>query len=77
MQCRLVCGRSDGSIVTVPATQTIMLQLMSGKHQKYPNWPQHQVLIGHEGKNLIAPQLEYKAISFLFKIRPCKLFVVP
>jgi hypothetical protein len=43
MQCRLVCGREDGSIIMVPATQTIMLHLLSGKHQKFSNWPQHQV----------------------------------
>ena len=42
-QCRLVIGREDGSIVLVPATQTIMLHLLAGKHQKYINWPQHQV----------------------------------
>ena len=45
MQCRLVCGRNDGSIIMVPATQTIMLHLLSGKHQKFKNWPQHQVRI--------------------------------
>ncbi len=50
MQCRLVCGREDGSIVMVPATQTIMLHLLSGKHQRYTNWPQHQVLLGHSGR---------------------------
>ena len=43
MQCRLVCGREDGSIIMVPATQTIMLHLLSGRHQKFTNWPQHQV----------------------------------
>ena len=50
MQCRLVCGREDGSIVMVPATQTIMLHLLSGRHQKFSNWPQHQVLLGHNGR---------------------------
>jgi len=44
MQCRLVCGREDGSIIMVPATQTIMLHLLSGRHQKFTNWPQHQVI---------------------------------
>jgi hypothetical protein len=44
MQCRLVCGRADGSIIMVPATQTIMLNLLTGKHQKLTNWPQHQVI---------------------------------
>lgn len=43
MQCKLVCGRDDGSIIMVPATQTIMLHLLSGRHQKFTNWPQHQV----------------------------------
>ena len=43
MQCRLVCGREDGSIIMVPATQTIMLHLLAGRHQKFNNWPQHQV----------------------------------
>ena len=49
-QCRLVCGREDGSIIMVPATQTIMLHLLSGKHQKFTNWPQHQALLGHTGR---------------------------
>ena len=46
-QCRLVIGREDGSIVMVPATQTIMLHLLSGRHHKYTAWPSHQVLIGN------------------------------
>ena len=46
IQCKLVCGREDGSIIMVPATQTIMLHLLSGKHQKFTKWPQHQVLLG-------------------------------
>ena len=50
MQCKLVCGRDDGSIIMVPATHTIMLQLLSGRHQKFQNWPQHQILLGHTGK---------------------------
>ena len=50
MQCRLVCGREDGSIILVQATQTIMLHLLSGRHQRNPNWPQHQVLLGHSGR---------------------------
>lgn len=32
---RLVCGREDGSIIIVPATQTVVLQLLHGKHQQY------------------------------------------
>ena len=50
MQCKLACGREDGTIIMVPATHTIMLQLLSGRHQKFQNWPQHQVLLGHTGK---------------------------
>lgn len=34
-QSRLVVGREDGSIIIVPATQTIMLQLLHGNHQQY------------------------------------------
>lgn len=29
---RLVCGREDGSIVIVPATQTAIVQLLQGEH---------------------------------------------
>jgi len=34
-QSRLVIGRQDGSIVIIPATQTVMLQLLHGNHQHY------------------------------------------
>ena len=27
-----------------------MLHLLSGKHQNFSNWPQHQVLLGHAGR---------------------------
>ncbi|XP_014275232.1 WD repeat-containing protein 7 isoform X2 [Halyomorpha halys] len=49
-QGRLVVGREDGSIVIVPATQTVMLQLLHGSHQQYDDWPPHQTLIGHTGR---------------------------
>ncbi|XP_066603876.1 WD repeat-containing protein 7 isoform X2 [Prorops nasuta] len=49
-QSRLVVGREDGSIIIVPATQTVMLQLLHGNHQQYDDWPPHQVLIGHSGR---------------------------
>ncbi|XP_075211701.1 WD repeat-containing protein Rbcn-3B isoform X3 [Lycorma delicatula] len=49
-QSRLVVGREDGSIVIVPATQTVMLQLLHGSHQQYDDWPPHQVLLGHAGR---------------------------
>ncbi|KAL1123821.1 hypothetical protein AAG570_001592 [Ranatra chinensis] len=49
-QGRLVVGREDGSIVIVPATQTVMLQLLHGSHQQYNDWPPHQILEGHAGR---------------------------
>ncbi|XP_017768503.1 PREDICTED: WD repeat-containing protein 7 isoform X2 [Nicrophorus vespilloides] len=49
-QCRLVVGREDGTIIIVPATQTVMLQLLHGNHQQFDGWPQHQVLSGHVGR---------------------------
>lgn len=48
--CQLVVGRSDGSIVLVPATQTIMLHLLAGRHHKYSSWPSHRLLAGHTGR---------------------------
>lgn len=50
LQGNLICGRDDGSIIIMPATQTIMLQFLSGKHQTYENWPQFTLLKGHAGK---------------------------
>ncbi|KAK5648439.1 hypothetical protein RI129_003331 [Pyrocoelia pectoralis] len=50
LQSRLVVGREDGSIVIVPATQTVMLQLLHGNHQQYDGWPPHQILTGHGGR---------------------------
>ncbi|XP_016841798.1 WD repeat-containing protein 7 isoform X4 [Nasonia vitripennis] len=49
-QSRLVVGREDGSIIIVPATQTVMLQLLHGNHQQFDDWPPHQVLLGHSGR---------------------------
>lgn len=49
-QSRLVVGREDGSIIIVPATQTVMLHLLHGNHQQYDDWPPHQRLIGHVGR---------------------------
>lgn len=34
-QSRLVIGRQDGSIIIIPATQSVMLQLLHGNHQNY------------------------------------------
>jgi hypothetical protein len=50
LQCRLVVGREDGTIIIVSATQTVMLQLLHGHHQDFSNWPPHQVLSGHGGR---------------------------
>ncbi|XP_076268921.1 WD repeat-containing protein Rbcn-3B isoform X2 [Rhynchophorus ferrugineus] len=50
LQSRLVVGREDGTIIIVPATQTVMLQLLHGNHQQYHNWPPHQLLSGHHGR---------------------------
>ncbi|GAB6019254.1 Rabconnectin-3B, isoform A [Chamberlinius hualienensis] len=49
LQGTLVCGRDDGSIIIVSATQTVMVQLLYGRHQQYDDWPPHQVLLGHNG----------------------------
>ncbi|XP_026473359.1 WD repeat-containing protein 7 isoform X2 [Ctenocephalides felis] len=56
---RLVVGREDGSIIIVPATQTVMLQLLHGNHQQYVDWPPHQLLTGHQGRVncLLCPSL--------------------
>ncbi len=74
MQCRLVCGREDGSIVMVPATQTIMLHLLAGKHQRYTNWPQHQVLLGHSGRVncLLYPNNEHPRYDVEHLVRSAK-----
>ncbi|XP_066255390.1 WD repeat-containing protein 7 isoform X2 [Euwallacea similis] len=50
LQSRLVVGREDGSIIIVPATQTVLLQLLHGTHQQYHSWPPHQILSGHHGR---------------------------
>ncbi|XP_033929566.1 WD repeat-containing protein 7-like [Melopsittacus undulatus] len=43
----LVCGREDGSIVIVPATQTAMVQLLQGEHALRRGWPPHRTLRAH------------------------------
>ncbi|XP_041110330.1 WD repeat-containing protein 7-like isoform X4 [Polyodon spathula] len=47
---RLVCGREDGSIVIVPATQTAIVQLLQGEHMLRRGWPPHRILRGHRNK---------------------------
>uniref|UniRef100_A0A8C2GRN1 WD repeat domain 7 n=1 Tax=Cyprinus carpio TaxID=7962 RepID=A0A8C2GRN1_CYPCA len=49
-QGRLVCGREDGSIVLVPATQTAIAQLLQGEHMLHRGWPPHRTLRGHRHK---------------------------
>ncbi|XP_078576375.1 WD repeat-containing protein 7-like isoform X4 [Branchiostoma floridae x Branchiostoma japonicum] len=49
-QGRLVCGREDGSIIIVPATQTAKVQLLQCEHTKQRGWPPHRILRGHKGK---------------------------
>uniref|UniRef100_A0A4W4DVR7 WDR72-like alpha-solenoid domain-containing protein n=1 Tax=Electrophorus electricus TaxID=8005 RepID=A0A4W4DVR7_ELEEL len=49
-QGRLVCGREDGSIVLVPATQTAIVQLLQGEHMLRRGWPPHRTLRGHRNK---------------------------
>uniref|UniRef100_A0A8C9WKG6 WD repeat domain 7 n=1 Tax=Scleropages formosus TaxID=113540 RepID=A0A8C9WKG6_SCLFO len=49
-QGRLVCGREDGSIVLVPATQTAIVQLLQGEHMSRRGWPPHRTLRGHRNK---------------------------
>ncbi|XP_015260962.1 PREDICTED: WD repeat-containing protein 7, partial [Gekko japonicus] len=47
---RLVCGREDGSIVIVPATQTAVVQLLQDEHMRRRGWPPHRTLRGHRNK---------------------------
>uniref|UniRef100_A0A3P8YFW5 WDR72-like alpha-solenoid domain-containing protein n=1 Tax=Esox lucius TaxID=8010 RepID=A0A3P8YFW5_ESOLU len=49
-QGRLVCGREDGSVTLVPATQTAIVQLLQGEHMLRRGWPPHRVLRGHRNK---------------------------
>uniref|UniRef100_A0A1L8DNJ5 Putative wd40 domain protein n=2 Tax=Nyssomyia neivai TaxID=330878 RepID=A0A1L8DNJ5_9DIPT len=60
-QSRLVVGREDGTIIIVPATQTVMLQLLHGIHKNYHDWPPHQILTGHRGRvnSLLCPSLAH------------------
>ncbi|KAH1006250.1 hypothetical protein HUJ05_007000 [Dendroctonus ponderosae] len=48
LQSRLVVGREDGTIVIVPATQTVMLQLLHGNHQQYHRIAAEEVLYACE-----------------------------
>ncbi|XP_053212301.1 WD repeat-containing protein 7-like isoform X2 [Panonychus citri] len=52
MQGTLIVGREDGTIIIVPATQTLKLQLLHSQSSQSvnDNWPQYQVLYGHSGK---------------------------
>ncbi|XP_074605206.1 WD repeat-containing protein Rbcn-3B isoform X2 [Brevipalpus obovatus] len=48
-QGTLVVGREDGSIIILPATQTLKMQLLS-RCQTNDSWPPYQMLTGHFGK---------------------------
>ncbi|XP_055317657.1 WD repeat-containing protein 7 isoform X2 [Sitodiplosis mosellana] len=60
-QSRLVVGRQDGSIIIVPATQTVMLQLLHVNQINYADWPSHQILSAHRGRVncLLCPSLAH------------------
>ena len=47
-QSRLVVGREDGSIIIVPATQTVMLQLLHGNHQQYDGENESEIVFDME-----------------------------
>uniref|UniRef100_A0A673YGS9 Uncharacterized protein n=1 Tax=Salmo trutta TaxID=8032 RepID=A0A673YGS9_SALTR len=49
-QGRLVCGREDGIIILVPATQTAIVQLLQGEHMLRGGWSPHRTLRGHRNK---------------------------
>ena len=46
----MVCGREDGSIIIVSATQIILLQLLIGRHLTNEDWPKCQLFHGHSGR---------------------------
>lgn len=60
-QSRLVVGRQDGTIIIVPATQTVMMQLLHVLQQNVKEWPAHQILSGHRGRVncLLCPSLAH------------------
>lgn len=60
-QSRLVVGREDGTIIIVPATQTVMLQLLHFNRPNVAEWPPHQILAGHRGRVncLLCPSLAH------------------
>uniref|UniRef100_UPI003590172C WD repeat-containing protein 7-like isoform X2 n=1 Tax=Myxine glutinosa TaxID=7769 RepID=UPI003590172C len=59
---QLACGRHDGSIVLVPATQTAAMQLLQGPHASCRSWPPHRVLHAHTGSvsSLLYPRQLYQ-----------------
>ncbi len=50
-QGRMVCGREDGSIVLVPATQTAIVQLLQGEHMLRRGETVLLLLVFHNNKN--------------------------
>uniref|UniRef100_A0A8C5B4D9 WD repeat domain 7 n=1 Tax=Gadus morhua TaxID=8049 RepID=A0A8C5B4D9_GADMO len=68
-QGRLVCGREDGSIILVPATQTAIVQLLQGEHMLRRGWPPHRTLRGHGNKvtcvlypHQVSPRYDQRAL---------------
>ncbi|XP_071826245.1 WD repeat-containing protein 7-like [Apostichopus japonicus] len=58
----LVCGRSNGSILIVPAVQSAIAQLLEGPHTARKGWPPHRILKGHHGRVtcLLYPHQEHQ-----------------
>lgn len=63
-QSRLVVGREDGSIIIVPATQTVMLHLLHGNHQQY------------DGR-IYCPVSKHCQCFFVFPIKSTIFFIFP
>ncbi|KAJ3604818.1 hypothetical protein NHX12_026870 [Muraenolepis orangiensis] len=68
-QGRLVCGREDGSLILVPATQTAIVQLLQGEHMLRRGWPPHRTLRGHGNKvtcvlypHQVSPRYDQRAL---------------
>ncbi|XP_016295574.1 WD repeat-containing protein 7 isoform X2 [Sinocyclocheilus anshuiensis] len=57
-QGRLVCGREDGSIVLVPATQTAIVQLLQGEHMLRRGWPPQR----YDQRSLVSGGVDFSVI---------------
>uniref|UniRef100_A0A671QB32 Uncharacterized protein n=1 Tax=Sinocyclocheilus anshuiensis TaxID=1608454 RepID=A0A671QB32_9TELE len=61
-QGRLVCGREDGSIVLVPATQTAIVQLLQGEHMLRRGDTVLLILVFHNNKNYIYNRYDQRSL---------------